>query len=395
MTGAPRTVVHYSDAESFGGTERTLLHLVAHLDPARWRSVLLHHPAGAPPELVDRARALGAVVRPAPHAARVAEFGRLPALVRALRDLAPAVLHAHQTWPLSCKFAVAAAAAARVPAVVATVQLFVDPRREARWGALQHRALSACVTRHVAVSQGVAGRLRALGVPARRLRVVHNAVDVDRFAAPVDAARRRALRVALGADALGASEHGGAPVVLAVARLEAQKALDVLVDAAALLPGVVVAVAGEGEERVALEARARRRGVADRVRFLGHRDDVPALLAAADVFALPSRHEGFPLAVLEAFAAGMPVVATAVEGTLEAVADGVTGLLVPPGDPAALAAAVRRVLDDRVLAERLAANGRAGVAREGRADVMARRIVAVYEECLAPQSSQNGGPILS
>src|SRR5262249_5244968 len=133
------------------------------------------------------------------------------------------------------------------------------------------------------------------------------------------------------------------PVVLTLGRLDAQKGYPVLLEAAAQLPDADFAVAGEGPERDVLEDLAGRLGIADRVHFLGHRTDVPELLAAADVFALPSLYEGSSLAVLEAMAARRAVVSSAVGGTEELIEDGESGLLVPPGDAAALAGAIRRL----------------------------------------------------
>ena len=139
-----------------------------------------------------------------------------------------------------------------------------------------------------------------------------------------------------------------------IARLEAQKGITDLLDAAAMLPDVVFEIAGEGPQRDQLVAKAATLGVADRVRWLGHRDDVPALLAAADLFVLPSLNEGLPLAAMEAMLAGVPIVATDAGGTGEIVRDGITGVLVPPGDPEALSASIRALLSDRPRAARLA-----------------------------------------
>ena len=124
-------------------------------------------------------------------------------------------------------------------------------------------------------------------------------------------------------------------------------------------------------------------GIADRVLLLGHRDDVPALLASCDVFVLPSLYEGLPLSVLEAMASARPVVATDVAGSNEVVRHAESGLLVPPADPRALADAIRRVLSDRVEAERLARAGRARVEREFSVERMVRGVEAVYDQVLA------------
>ena len=130
-------------------------------------------------------------------------------------------------------------------------------------------------------------------------------------------------------------------------------------------------------------AKAATLGVADRVRWLGHRDDVPALLAAADLFVLPSLNEGLPLAAMEAMLAGVPIVATDAGGTGEIVRDGVTGVLVPPGDPHALSAAIQALLSDRSRAARLAIAARELIEREHSAAAMVAETSRLYEELLA------------
>jgi glycosyltransferase involved in cell wall biosynthesis len=148
-----------------------------------------------------------------------------------------------------------------------------------------------------------------------------------------------------------------------VANLRPEKAHDVLLRAAVTIvrrfPDATFDVVGDGPQREPLAALTHTLGLERAVRFLGHRDDIPALLAAADIFVLPSRSEAFPNAVLEAMAAGLPVVATAVGGIVELVADTRTGLLVRPDDPASLAARLCDVMLDAPFASRLGEAARA------------------------------------
>ncbi len=134
-----------------------------------------------------------------------------------------------------------------------------------------------------------------------------------------------------------------------------QKGFDVLVDALAQLPEVTAVIAGDGPEREALLQRARDRSVVDRFEILGWQQEIGPFLRALDVFVLPSRGEGLPLALLEAMATRAAVVATDVGGIHEAVVSGETGLLVPPDDADALAAGIRRLVEDGQLRERLGA----------------------------------------
>ncbi len=168
--------------------------------------------------------------------------------------------------------------------------------------------------------------------------------------------------------------------MLTTARLDAQKGLTYLLDAAALLPDPMFAVVGDGPERAALEAQVAALGLRDRVRFLGYRSDVPELLAACDVFVLPSLYEGLPLALLEAMASGVPVVATAIGGVDEAVQDGVSALLVPPADARALGVAIRTLLDDPGLARQLGTTGMAVARRSFSVEPMVRQLTRIYDE---------------
>jgi glycosyltransferase involved in cell wall biosynthesis len=171
---------------------------------------------------------------------------------------------------------------------------------------------------------------------------------------------------------------------VAVGRLVPQKNHALAVEALALLPDVRLAILGEGELRGELERLVEERGLAGRIVLPGVRADARAIVAAADVLVLPSRWEGLPLVVLEALAAGTPVVATAVRGVRELLADGSTGLLVDPDDPAALAAAVRRVLAEPGLAALLAGEGRRLAARHGEVE-MVHAYLDLYEALVRRQ----------
>lgn len=345
--------------------------LLESLDREAWEPTLLLDEAAGTEQLAARAAALEVPVRHVgPLPLGLAGALRVPSLTRLLRQRRPAVFHAHMSSPVACKWALAAAVAARLPAVLGTVQVgeYEPPNRSALW---QLRALSRGVDRYLAVSRAIAAELvERLGWPAEKIEVVYNAVDLER----VTVAPSAQLRRELGA--------GAGPLVLTPARLDAQKGHATLLQAAAEVPDAVFALAGEGPERGGLEAEARRLGVAERVRFLGRRQDVPELLAACDVFALPSLYEGSSLAVLEAMAAGRPVVSSAIGGTEELIEDGDSGLLVPPGDAGALRDALRRLLDDAGLRDSLAARARERVERRFTRERMAAEVTAIYEELL-------------
>jgi glycosyltransferase involved in cell wall biosynthesis len=195
--------------------------------------------------------------------------------------------------------------------------------------------------------------------------------------APLPPADGRRLRAELGiAD--------GVPVIATVSVLRRAKALDVLLDAVARLlpsfPEVQVLIAGSGPQRVPLEGLISELGLEDNVRLLGHRGDVPDLLDALDVAVNSSDNEGSPLAVMEYMAAGKPVVATRVGGVPDLIDDGVTGLMVERRDPAALAAALGRLLDDRELRAAMGARGAERQRQEFSAEAMVGRTEDLYEE---------------
>ncbi|HSD26656.1 MAG TPA: glycosyltransferase, partial [Vicinamibacteria bacterium] len=216
-------------------------------------------------------------------------------------------------------------------------------------GAFSRVKYAAC-DRVVVVSRAIGAVVEAGGVRAERLRLVYEGVP-DRVPAP---GGREAL-ASLGVPA-------GAPVVGNVAALTGHKDHATLLAALALLrtrvPEARLVIAGEGELRPALEARARELGLGDRVVLAGFRHDLDRLLPAFSVFCLSSRLEGLGTSLLDAMAFGLPVVATAAGGIPEAVEDGVTGRLVPPGDPAALAEALAVVLGDEELRRAWGAAGR-------------------------------------
>ncbi|NSW54318.1 MAG: glycosyltransferase family 4 protein [Anaerolineae bacterium] len=217
-----------------------------------------------------------------------------------------------------------------------------------------HTALvrSRLTTRYVVVSRQLEAECRAMGIPAAKLACIPNGTSL----ADVPPAEVEALRAEL---ALAPST----PLVLAAGRLAPVKNHAALLRAfpavLAREPAAVLLIAGEGPLRGELERLARSLGLADRVRFLGLRPDLPVLLRLARVFVLPSLQEGLPLVLLEAMAAGTPVVAAAVGGVPELVRDAGTGLLADPADPATFSAAIAALLADETLQAALAANARA------------------------------------
>lgn len=287
-------------------------------------------------------------------------------LVRLMRRVQPQVVHTN-----SSKAGVLgriAAAVARVPVRIFTVHGWAFKAHyglASRLYLLADRLVRPITTRFVCVAETE----RELGIRARtctaaQTTVIHNAVDT--------------------ASAQKAVLAGDPPLLLSVGRLKEPKDFVTLVRALAHIEEPFRArILGEGPDRAAVEAEVGRLGLTDCVELAGEVDDVPAQLAAADAFVLSSRSEGMPMSILEAMAAGLPVVATRVGGIPELVADGETGLLVPAGDDVALGVALRRVVGDAELRRTLGSRGRARAVAEFDVAQFRRAHLDLYERELA------------
>jgi glycosyltransferase involved in cell wall biosynthesis len=251
---------------------------------------------------------------------------------------------------------------------------------------LVNRWLARHTARIIAVSSPVRDDvLRYDRVVPSNVVVIPNGVDVDGF--DLSLTRQQAR------------ERLGIPkdryVIGTLGRLEEQKGLPHLVEAIQLLSEsgmlVFLLIAGSGREEGRLREMVARFGLEDSVRFLGMRRDVPEVHRAMDVFALPSLWEGLPIALLEAMASGLPVVATPVGGIPEVIRNGKNGLLVPPEDPVALAAALRRIRHDAVLAEVLGREGRETVRERYTHRRLAEHVMEVYRESLREPTVRDPG----
>jgi glycosyltransferase involved in cell wall biosynthesis len=220
----------------------------------------------------------------------------------------------------------------------------------------------------VGVTPGIVAHMIASGVARERAHYVPTFPTIEDGPA-VDRA------------ALGTPQ--GATVLLALSRLHEKKGLDVLLRALADLPGCVAWIAGDGPLEAELKGLAAKLGVGDRARFLGWRSDRGALLKAADICVLPSRYEPFGTVMLEAWAAGVPLVAAASQGPKDLIADGGNGLLVPIDDAPALAAAIRRIRGDAALEAHLIERGRADYQKGYTREAVTERMLSLYQRLIA------------
>ena len=291
-------------------------------------------------------------------------------LTLALRRARPAVLqtflfHANIVGRIAGRLA-------RVPRIVSGIRV---ADRRSRWYGRLDRWTNGLVDHNVCVSQGVAEfSITESGLSPRKLSVIPNGVDYERFhsASPADL-----------------TEFGvpqGSPVIITVGRLEDQKGIDILLTAASLVlhdhRDCHFLIVGDGCDRAALESQATQLGIANSVHFVGQRADVPNLLKASTAFVLPSRWEGMSNALLEAMAAGLPVVATAVEGSTELIRSGETGLLVSPSQSEDLANAIRSTLEEPDRAREMAVSAQV-IVKSGYTTESAVSAYAVFYRQLA------------
>ena len=392
---SPAPVMIVVPCFGYGGLEQVVLHLARGLDRGRFTpsvcSLLPPEPplleellsTGVPCHVLDK----GAGVNPV-----------LPLrLARLMRREGIRLVNSHDVG--ATIYAAPAARLAGVRHVVHTDHSQILALKKRLW--LFRGLLRGWTSFSVTVSHELERHLvERLGVAPRAVATVPNAVDTERFAAGGDAAGLR-RELGLPPDAV---------VVGSIGRLTEQKGYAHLLRAFASLaasrPLLRLVITGTGELRGDLEREARAAGIAGRVIFTGVRRDVPTLLALFDVFVLPSLWEGQPITLMEAMAAGRPIVATDVgdnarilgaAGTRDGVAPppggylaGERGLLVPSGDAAALAAAVGRLADDRGLASSLGARAAAHARGEFDVAAMVRRYEAVYESVLAGSARRSG-----
>lgn len=359
------TIGYFITELSTGGAQTALRCLLEGLNRDRFSPTVacLYNGDGA---VAQDIRAMGVQVFDARMRHKI-DLGALLRLYRWIRLVRPTILHTSLFHAnLSGRIL---GRLAGVPVVVCSERTMA---MESEWRYRFNRwtiGLVDCVT---TVSANVRSFCTShIGLPADKLVVIYNGVELP--SAPL--ASTIEVRAELGLPP-------GGLVIGAVSRLDPVKGVSVLVEALAQVDEVYLAVIGDGPERAPLASLAGSLGVANRIRWTGHRRDVSHCLPAFDLFVQPSLHEGLPNAVLEAMAAGLPVVATAVGGTPEVVVDGVTGILVPPRDPDALAEAIACLLRDPDLRCKMGQMGQERVAQSFTVERMVEQTERLYGRLL-------------
>ncbi|HEY8174213.1 MAG TPA: glycosyltransferase [Gemmatimonadaceae bacterium] len=368
------------DNMRIGGTELNAVRTAERLDRSRFDVSVLCLNADGP--LVARYAAAGIPVLsfPISNLFGPAAIGRGMRLARLLAKRRFDIVHSHDMY--NNIFATFWGRMAGAPVVIASRRWWHSlPNRRYRVGNAVAFRLAHCV---LANSQSVAAALRDVErVSAAHIAVVPNFVEERAFAPWRAEDRRNAL------DALGVPEH--ALVVGIVARLSAVKDHASLLEATAMLashwPELHLVLFGDGECREALEASATRLGIAGRTHFGGQRPNDPNLHHLFDISVLCSSSEGFPNSIVEAMAAATPVIATDVGGNSDAVHAGETGLLVPPGSPQALAAAIDQLLGDGDQRRKLGAAGQRRARQHYHEAVVLPSLEALYERLVVEQTS--------
>ena len=383
---APARPVHVAycldSMAASGGTEMNAVRTAEALDRSRVRLTVFAMRPDGPMRARYEAAGVPVVATPAVSTLVAVRTARQAwRLARRFRDSGVDVVHCHDVY--TNWFAGLADRLAAVP-LLTSKRWIGGQRRHLQLGRVAYR-LSARV---LANSDGVARTLIADdGVPAGRVVVVPNFVEDAAFTTLSDGACRE-MREEWGVPL-------GSPVVGCVARLRPEKGQATLLRAAAQVrdrhPDLVVVLVGDGSEEPALRALAAELGLADRVCFAGHRPNRPNPHQLFHVSVLASDHEGFPNTLVEAMAAARPTVASNVGGVPDAVLDGETGLLVPAGDPVALAGALSRVLGDPTWGAELGARGRAVARERFTPERVTSRLTQVYAELAGSRSESGGG----
>ncbi len=366
--GGPVRVVELLATGTNGGAQEHVYGLLSRLDRERYLPTVV---SLSPGSAVRRIAALGVPTLVLDEPDDAIAVG---ALAAHLADVRPDVLHNHmyRAELVGTRAAIALGEIGkRRPYVISTVH---SSRVRSPEDRAELRRLTPCIDLLVAVSHAIVQKIRHEEREGSPVRLVYNGVDLHRYDHQEPCCTLR--------EEYGIEE--GAPIVGVVARLEPEKGHRTLLDAwpqvLRSVPTACLIVVGEGSLLTELVWQARELGIERRVIFTGRRDDIPAVTAALDIAVLPSYREAQGMVVLEAMALSRPVVATNVGGIPEMIEDGVSGVLVPPHDPDALAAAIARLLLDHPLADTIARNGHDVVHERFSIEFMVRAVEDAYDE---------------
>jgi len=369
-------ILQLISSAGYYGAENVLVCLAESLRSAGHENLIgvFHNQHRPNTEIADRARTLALPTVIFPCRGRL-DRDAIASIQQCVRDNDIDLIHTHGYK--SNIYGILAARAARVP-MVATCHNWPALTLPLRLYSILDRMVLHKANHVVAVSENVRRRLRHFAISRRKISVIQNGVDTRRFASA-----QPVLRQELGLN--------GRTVVGAVGRLSSEKGHKFLLEAAPRLfaefPDLAVVFVGAGPEQPALESLAKEFNLQDRVFFAGFRNDMPQVYASIDIFVLPSLEEAMPLTMLEAMAAGLPVVASDVGDIGKTIGSSDCGLLVQPGSAEELLAALARVLRDPALRAALGANARARVHSAFSIQRTAAQYLEVYQSVLHARRS--------
>ncbi len=376
---SPLVLAQLAGSASYGGGERYLELLLGRVDASRFQSLVI---CPEPGPFVDRMSKQG-VRTLVVHLAPLVNPLALIRLALVLKRERVTILQTHGAR--SNAYGQVAGRLAGVPVIVSTVhnslmEYEIGPLRRRMYVGVLRRTIRLA-DRVICVSEALRRHvIRDVGVPEARTVTVHNGIDPAGFA-----------QAGNGAEVRAEFSMAESPLLVHIGRFTEQKGHRYLLEALPALrsewPGLRCLMVGEGPLRDELVGMARRLDLGDCALFIGVRDDIPRVLAAADLVVLPSLSEGFPFVLLEALAMARPVIASRIAGVDELIDHGRTGWLVPPGQPSALAAAIRQALKDPARTREISQQGADWVRSRFTLGHMVAKTQAVYEAALRDRAA--------
>jgi glycosyltransferase involved in cell wall biosynthesis len=377
----PQTIVYFSDAIFLGGAEEYLKLLIPEIDRERYlpRVVLSPRLAIQPLAKFFEKQGIPVDFLETHHPSPLANF---LAPLRYFRQLRPAIVHFNLNNSFGCFFPILAAFCAGVPWRLATEHLAFELTSGRRAGPgtkkLVKKIMTLCLHYTIAVSQANKRLLmRDYKIPSIHIKLIRNCIDASKYS--FSAEGRERVRKEFGVSA----EH---VLVGTVARFSFQKGHEYTVDAIPAIlekfPATRFLFVGEGPEREKIFQKSQDLGLQDAVFFAGARQDIADVLSSMDIFLLTSILEGLPLSVLEAMAVGLPVIATRVSGTPEAVLHELTGLLIPPADATAVSQAVKDLLADPEGRRRMGRQGRLLILHHFHKKHLVKQVTEFYDQLI-------------
>ena len=393
QVAGPNTVLYWYDGTTFAGIETALLTFFKYCDLTRVRPALVLASVVNDPRFVRDLKECGVEtfqLNPAGGSGTLDRLHRLGAIVALLRRVRPALVHIHSSGALTHGSLIAVASVLGIP-VVRTVHMpfsrwlmNASVRRHA-WQRVLHRLLGKGVARAITVSAVDRAELIRIGLVAEANCVsIPNGIILESFDNPPSQSEAKKL---LGVEPAGL-------IIGAVGRLTPQKGFDRLVAAMPEIlrvhPDATLLLLGTGADEQALRAQTNSLDLGERVRLIGHREDIPRCLPAFDVFVIPSVYESQGIVLLEGMAAGIPIVASDLDCFREILGDSEAAQLVDSADPTALATMISSLISDPALRKRMGQSGRQRIAAyAGR--INSERVCAVYDQLLRKRPLAAGG----